>query len=91
MMLRTVWSEKLVLPDIGLAAQEATHPCRAPEAAEAAAVARAGDAAAAGTMAAAPRTSAAPPRMAASRLVPALTDDSDFTFSSFVESFGLPA
>jgi hypothetical protein len=79
MMLRTVWSEKLVVPDIGLAAQDATQPGRdagaEPDGPEP-------EDAAAGTTAAAPTTSAAPPTMAVSRLELPVTDDSNVTVSS---------
>src|SRR5512146_2618819 len=75
MMFRTVWLAKLVLPAIGLAAQEATQPPRNGCAGFCAAPADA----AAGTAAAAPRTRAAPPRTAASRLPRGLADGKSFT------------
>jgi hypothetical protein len=80
MMLRTVWSEKLVVPDIGLAAQEATHAAGRADGAEPADPEP--DDAAAGTTVAALTTSAAPPRTAANRLGRLVTDDSNFTLSS---------
>src|SRR6185437_9301243 len=79
-MFRTVWSEKLVLPAIGLAAQDATQP---PLAAPAGACVAPVDAAAGTTAAAAaPRASAVPPRTAASRLLRGFADGN--TFCSFV-------
>src|ERR1700722_13721839 len=89
MMFRTVWSEKLVLPAIGLAAQDATQPpldaCGGFWEAPADA--------AAGTAAAAPRTSAPPPRTAASHLPRKLADGKSFTFAPLAPSpknFGIP-
>src|SRR5579862_4029994 len=89
MMFRTVWSEKLVLAAIGLAAHDATQP---PLNASAGFWEAPVDAAA-GTAAAAPRTSAAPPRTAASRLPRELADGKSFILFSFgavVENFGIP-
>jgi hypothetical protein len=82
MMFRTVWSEKLVLPAIGLAAQDATQPplsaCAGFWEAPVDAVA--------GTAAAAPRTSAAPPRTVASSLPRELADRKRFTFAPLAPS-----
>src|ERR1700733_12588182 len=82
MMFRTVWSEKLVLPAIGLAAQDATQP---PLDACAGFWEAPADAAE-GTAAAAPRTSAAPPRTAASHLPRKLADGKSFTFAPLAPS-----
>src|SRR5580692_4073179 len=87
-MFRTVWSEKLVLPAIGLAAQDATQPPL-----DACAGFWEAPAASAGTAAAAPRTSAAPPGTAASHLPRKLADGKSFTFAPLAATpkvFGIP-
>jgi hypothetical protein len=79
-MFRTVWLENPAVawaedvPDIGLAAQEATHLAADPDEDED----DDEDDADAGTTATTPRASAMPPKTATSRLAPVLMDDSDF-------------
>src|SRR5579871_198651 len=77
MMFRTVWLEKLVLPAIGLAAQDATQPPLTGSAGFGLAPADA----VAGTAAAAPSRSAVPPRTAASSLPREVADRKRFTFA----------
>jgi hypothetical protein len=83
-MFRTVWLENPAVacaedvPDIGLAAHDATHLAGADEACADVDDADEDDADA-GMSATAPRASAIPPTTAASRRVPVVTDDNDFT------------